>query len=697
VLKKMVLWEPAIVAKHYENIKKHQSTTDIEMDELDDGDNVPCLDMQSHMRLKIRTAAYYRGGIDWETMFRQYDKSGEGELNYREFFDAIREGANVTPCMMSDHGLRGLFRVMDTDGGGTVDYLNEFIPWLEPKDDMEEREALEDEALEKNKKANKKLMVRPAMVTMVKRRLRAAAYSNGCLDYAALFKFCDRDSSGFIQFHEFASTMRKVVKLPPKDFSDEALQVLFDYLDSSGDGKMEYGTEFLDWLDPRREGATGERLREKVFKCQERQTEQEKANIDASISKAKQTLLANASIHGQVNLRRLWKTYDTKGLDVLRFEDFLTMLRRNAKVKPATLSDTLIKSMYKGLELDNDKMLKYSGFLTWLGIEDGFDQNRSRSQIESREASDKYLSLTKAATKEAAGRDVLNKMRDIKERLKSAANDHGALNIRAMYRFQSSEAGDMDEAGFRTLLRKKGKMTAAFLSDEAVRFLFEYVGHEIETGTGGKDYIISYETDFLTWLGVESGQDAGLTDKQKAQKKKVAERKKNRSREAAEEEMENQLGSVFVKLKVAAYDNTTKRANWEKLFGFVDKQASGLMDIVAFKSMIRKNAKVTSAELTDLAVEVLFESFEQDEDGYVDWNEELVPYFQEMEQEVINSGPATSGKRAPKDYEERARQLGAGAVKLKTGAPLQFGATASSRNDKMTDVRKNIDATGRQA
>merc|ERR1719498_1050684 len=71
--------------------------------------------MQNEIKLKLKAAAYWRGGVNWSDLFSKYDGAGHGELNYTEFHDAIREGANVSASMLSDHGLKSLFALMDVD------------------------------------------------------------------------------------------------------------------------------------------------------------------------------------------------------------------------------------------------------------------------------------------------------------------------------------------------------------------------------------------------------------------------------------------------------------------------------------------------------------------------------------------------------------------------------------------------------
>jgi Ca2+-binding EF-hand superfamily protein len=47
------------------------------------------------IRTKLRAASYSVGGVDWEKLFRHYDRDNSGELDFNEFSNAIRK---VSTC-----------------------------------------------------------------------------------------------------------------------------------------------------------------------------------------------------------------------------------------------------------------------------------------------------------------------------------------------------------------------------------------------------------------------------------------------------------------------------------------------------------------------------------------------------------------------------------------------------------------------
>jgi hypothetical protein len=70
------------------------------------------------VKKKFRAAAYSASGNDWQRLFKQYDKDGNGELDADEFAKAVRR--YVTPKQMNDGELGQLFKAVDLDGGGTI-------------------------------------------------------------------------------------------------------------------------------------------------------------------------------------------------------------------------------------------------------------------------------------------------------------------------------------------------------------------------------------------------------------------------------------------------------------------------------------------------------------------------------------------------------------------------------------------------
>lgn len=86
------------------------------------------------IKKRLKAAAYNNGKLDWDKLFRYYDKDNSGCIDWDEFRAAIRKSAKITTAQLSDRDLRLLFEFVDVDGDGEVDYKQEFMPWLATED-----------------------------------------------------------------------------------------------------------------------------------------------------------------------------------------------------------------------------------------------------------------------------------------------------------------------------------------------------------------------------------------------------------------------------------------------------------------------------------------------------------------------------------------------------------------------------------
>lgn len=119
---------------------------------------------------------------------------------------------------------------VDDDGGGEVD-IDEMLAFLER--DEGEIAAAEKAWLEKKRRRMKatslaarraaspprggprlkELRGKETPMQVLKRKLRAASYSVGGVDYARLFRHYDRDNGGSLEFEEFRSALRRDAKI----------------------------------------------------------------------------------------------------------------------------------------------------------------------------------------------------------------------------------------------------------------------------------------------------------------------------------------------------------------------------------------------------------------------------------------------------------------------------------------------------
>jgi len=80
---------------------------------------------------------YTAGGVDFERLFRHYDRDNSGSLDFEEFRSAMRRDAKVAKRDVSDTELKQVFGSVDIDGGGEID-IDEFVAWINTDDKPED-------------------------------------------------------------------------------------------------------------------------------------------------------------------------------------------------------------------------------------------------------------------------------------------------------------------------------------------------------------------------------------------------------------------------------------------------------------------------------------------------------------------------------------------------------------------------------
>eukprot|EP00750_Incisomonas_marina_P027416 INCI6189.1.p1 GENE.INCI6189.1~~INCI6189.1.p1 ORF type:complete len:2493 (-),score=433.79 INCI6189.1:5030-12508(-) len=91
---------------------------------------VEARELRATFKRKLSAAAYVQGGVDFQQLFKHYDRDNSGELDLQEFISAMRRDAKLSSKDFSDAMLTKIFRSVDVDGSGEID-ADEFIFWME--------------------------------------------------------------------------------------------------------------------------------------------------------------------------------------------------------------------------------------------------------------------------------------------------------------------------------------------------------------------------------------------------------------------------------------------------------------------------------------------------------------------------------------------------------------------------------------
>eukprot|EP00929_Paragymnodinium_shiwhaense_P033390 TRINITY_DN18340_c2_g1_i1.p1 TRINITY_DN18340_c2_g1~~TRINITY_DN18340_c2_g1_i1.p1 ORF type:complete len:1511 (-),score=466.48 TRINITY_DN18340_c2_g1_i1:362-4894(-) len=180
---------------------------------------------------RLKATLYAKeGGVNWEEMFLQYDKSGDGELQLDEFTQAVRRELRLPRDQVSDEEVRLLFEHLDADGSGEVD--------------IQEIQIFVADQVTAAKKA---VMPTLEVIQRVKNRLEVCDTHRGGIDWIKLFKKLDTSGDGELSLVEFRSLIRKDLLLDAREIRDWEVRAVFHYLDEDGSGEVG-ADEFIKFI-----------------------------------------------------------------------------------------------------------------------------------------------------------------------------------------------------------------------------------------------------------------------------------------------------------------------------------------------------------------------------------------------------------------------------------------------------------------
>jgi Ca2+-binding EF-hand superfamily protein len=213
----------------------------------------PSSDYIERMKRQLHAAAFRQGGVDWPGLFHFYDRDNSGGLKFSEFLSAVRRDCKVTKNECPDAEVRTLFNDIG-DGNAEID-VGMFMEWIGVENAAEiaatvpAKPAHHDTTMTPKRKIDGG----PHLPTydefvVIRRKLTAAAYSVGGVDWPHLFDHYDTDSSGGLALHEFQHIIRKDAKVTEIMMSNESVELLWNSIDKGSNGEIEL-EQFLAWLE----------------------------------------------------------------------------------------------------------------------------------------------------------------------------------------------------------------------------------------------------------------------------------------------------------------------------------------------------------------------------------------------------------------------------------------------------------------
>jgi Ca2+-binding EF-hand superfamily protein len=219
----------------------------------------------NQLRLKVKSAAYTsHAGMELDMIFRRFDKDGSGQLDIDEVRQALRRSLKVPPSLISDLQIKSLCKQLDADQSGAVS-VEEIVDFLAggPKQTPRKRHA-QVHVLAPLTSVSKPIMVttregpprpleswqspppktsRRPMSTeelgQVRQKIKAAAYAGHLgRQLEEIFSQFDTDGSGQLEDDEVKRALRRTLRLPKSEVSDEQVAALCAALDADKSGAV---------------------------------------------------------------------------------------------------------------------------------------------------------------------------------------------------------------------------------------------------------------------------------------------------------------------------------------------------------------------------------------------------------------------------------------------------------------------------
>eukprot|EP00931_Biecheleriopsis_adriatica_P060203 TRINITY_DN36133_c0_g1_i1.p1 TRINITY_DN36133_c0_g1~~TRINITY_DN36133_c0_g1_i1.p1 ORF type:complete len:790 (-),score=159.63 TRINITY_DN36133_c0_g1_i1:46-2415(-) len=204
------------------------------------------LEVQDKLRSKIKAAAYTgTQGRQIDVLFSRFDKEGTGELGDEELRRALRRTLRIPPTAITDQEIINLCGLLDNDNSGSVS-IQELMDFVGAEQESrrsaplepirtEERPPPEPKPPKPRTKPWKPLA--PEILEKLKFKLKSAAYTGTAgRQLEVAFSRFDKDGFGQLEDDQVRRILRRVLRIPASQVSDQEIASLCGMLDLDNDG-----------------------------------------------------------------------------------------------------------------------------------------------------------------------------------------------------------------------------------------------------------------------------------------------------------------------------------------------------------------------------------------------------------------------------------------------------------------------------
>jgi Ca2+-binding EF-hand superfamily protein len=531
------------------------------------------------VKQRLRGAAYFNGRQDWRKLFRYYDRDNSGAISQSEFISLMRRDGRVTKYKMSDAMLTEIFtQRVDADGSSEVSH-KEFVDWV-TQDEAIQFKAKKKKQFFASKETFQRLSSPESFTGVTRRAYEDLAHASDTEstspasvsvseDYQSLInRACSStgtDQHNHISARLVESLSRAGTGGKPLVFSGASLRTPTAALGRSSEEEYEKGILETKHLDIPTGGSSGYgrvspltyaspspvqkasgRFDTAMSSKKKVQSERTKSRRTATrkrlaspVNVVKAKLKAAAYDRGGTNYEKLFKHYDRDNSGNINAAEFISLMRRDAKLTPRQMEDAkLMKIFTRCVDVDGSGEVSQHELQNW--IED----------------------------KDIA--DAFNVRNDTMKSVMASTKKKSISEIKSGIVWSPANAS----SGY-------GVTSSTKMSSPAQRRMSAMQGWVVPR--------------------VDSKTIRGRT---KTSPIKTTPRRHEKRRSMTREMLKNPLAMIKQKIRAAAY--TAGGTDYFKLFRYYDRDNSGHISTSEFVSMVRRDGKIRSEQMSTAKLESLF-------------------------------------------------------------------------------------------
>lgn len=384
-------------------------------------------------------------------------------MDMEHFRHGMRHRARLAQSTLSDPQLMDLFRAIDIDGRGLVDFP-EFeafagthsgckYPFVTPGIERAEAE-LHTAAQKEQAKQEDEL----------RHRLQAASYTWRKSDMRKLFALLDRDGNGVLSLPEWIRGARrmKLVRAGRSRVSDAQLTNMFCVI-SQGEDTMT-ADNLVHFVGE----VTAPHLPGMVLAMED-------AHVEGCVKKAaevealKTQMRAAAYTKGGIKLRKLFHHIDKDNSGILERNEFVQGVRRNGLVKDGkrAMPDSRLYSFFDAIDTDKSGTISVDEFVAFVGE---YKRSDPEAMTKAMAAAEKLAFLEAEAALEA-----------LRIQIRAASYTEGGVDVAKFFRYLDKDGnGLLDRAEFLRAVRRAGlvKEGKRSLADHQLLHFFDAIDED---------------------------------------------------------------------------------------------------------------------------------------------------------------------------------------------------------------------------